>query len=104
MDADMKNRKITGSQSRWVIGVDLGKQRDYSAVAALEVFDAVYDERDPITYDFVRTRTHRVRGVERVRLGTPYPNVVRHVRDLAQRAPFAGNCTLVVDATGVGTP
>jgi hypothetical protein len=103
MKAD-KTKKITGSESRWVIGVDLGQRRDYSAVAALEVFDAVYDERDPISYDFVRTRTHRVRGVERVRLGTPYPDVVRHVRDLAQRPPFSGKCTLVVDGTGVGTP
>jgi hypothetical protein len=97
-------RKIIGHESRWVIGVDLGQKRDYSAVAALEVYDAVYDEREPITYDFVRERTHRVRGIERVRLGTPYPDIVRHLRDLAGRPELNGKCTLVVDATGVGAP
>ena len=45
-------RKMLGRESRWVIGVDLGQKRDYSAVAALEVFDAVYDERDPVTLIF----------------------------------------------------
>ena len=39
-----------------------------------------------------------------MRLGTPYPDVVRHVRDVAQAPPFLNKCTLVVDATGVGTP
>ena len=63
------DKKIMGSQSRWVIGVDSGQWRDYSAVAALEVYDAVYDEHDPITYGFKRRRTHMVRGVERVRVG-----------------------------------
>jgi len=104
MNADKNMKRIIGSQSRWVIGVDLGQRRDYSAVAAVEVFDAVYDQRDPFTADFIRSRSYRVRGVERVRLGTPYPDVVRHLRDVAQRTPLAGNCTLVVDATGVGAP
>ena len=62
------DRKMLGCESRWMVGVDLGQRRDYSAVAALELFDAVYDERD-----HVRLPDGRVRGIERVPLGTPYP-------------------------------
>jgi hypothetical protein len=39
-----------------------------------------------------------------VALGTPYPKVVEKLRDLARSHSIAGNCALVVDGTGVGTP
>jgi hypothetical protein len=91
-----------GSEARWVVGVDLGQRKDYSAVAALEVYDAVYDHRDPITHEFVRERKYRLRGIERVRLGTPYPDVVQHVRNVVNLPELQGRSTLVVDATGVG--
>jgi hypothetical protein len=87
-----------------VVGVDLGQKQDYSAVAALEVFDAVHDRRDPITQAFAQERSYRLRGVERVRLGTSYPDVARHVRDVVNMQAMQGRCTLVVDATGVGAP
>jgi hypothetical protein len=45
---------------------------------------------------------YRVRFLERVRLGTPYPDVVGRV--LLRRPALAGRCTLVMDATGVGAP
>ena len=41
--------------------------------------------------------------LERVELGTPYPDVVEHVSGLVADDRLAG-CTLVVDATGVGAP
>jgi hypothetical protein len=82
----------------------LGQRKDYSAIAALEVRDTVYDERNPVTMDFARERTFRVRGIERVRLGTAYPDVVQRVRDVVNLPEIQTRCTLVVDATGVGTP
>jgi hypothetical protein len=84
--------------------VDLGQAQDYSAVVALETYDATYDERDPITYSFVSERTYRLRGAQRVRLGTPYPEVASHLRDVVSLPELAGKSTLVVDATGVGKP
>jgi len=47
---------------------------------------------------------YRVRFLERVRLGTPYPDVVGRVREVLRRPALAGRCTLVMDATGVGAP
>jgi hypothetical protein len=54
--------RTLGSESRWVVGVDLGQKQDYSAVAALEVLDAVHDRRDPITQAFAQERSYRLRG------------------------------------------
>ena len=41
--------------------------------------------------------------LERVELGTPYPDVVAHVAELMSDARLKDS-TLVVDATGVGAP
>ena len=46
----------------------------------------------------------RLRYLERVPLGTPYPEVVERVRAMTRSAELAGQCQLVVDATGVGRP
>ncbi|HYP13022.1 MAG TPA: hypothetical protein VEQ63_03790 [Bryobacteraceae bacterium] len=96
--------RVLGTQSRWIVGVDLGQRQDYSAVAALEVHEAAYDERDPITADFRRELRYRVRLAERVQLETPYTELVRRLRAMTADAALAGKCTLVVDATGVGAP
>ncbi|HYI96373.1 MAG TPA: hypothetical protein VEX68_22710 [Bryobacteraceae bacterium] len=88
----------------YVVGLDLGQKRDYSAVAVLELAQTIYeDRRDPVTYDFVREECFRLVYLERVELGTPYPDVVEHVAGLVADERLA-DCTLVVDATGVGAP
>ncbi|HYP13596.1 MAG TPA: hypothetical protein VEQ63_06715 [Bryobacteraceae bacterium] len=97
-------KRIQGSQSRWVVGVDLGQRQDYSAVAALEDIEIEYDERDPITYVFRRERRYRLRLLNRVRLGTPYTDVVNRLRELVNTRELRDRCTLVMDATGVAGP
>jgi hypothetical protein len=69
----------------WWIGFDLGQAADYSALACIEQTGKQY----------------LLRHVERFPIGTPYPSVVVHVRELVSTPPLAG-CTLVPDATGVG--
>lgn len=80
------------------IGLDLGKRRDHSAIAVVERVEYRYayggGERGPAC----------VRYLERVPLGTPYPEVVAQVREIARWRGLAGDCALVVDATGVGAP
>jgi hypothetical protein len=53
---------------------------------------------------FLQERSYGLRSVERVRLCTSYPDVVRHVRDVVNLQAMQGRCTLVVGATGVGAP
>jgi hypothetical protein len=41
---------------------------------------------------------------ERLPLGTSYPDVVQHVRDVLNRPPLRDRCHLVIDESGVGRP
>jgi hypothetical protein len=71
-------------------GLDLGQVRDHSAMVIVErgAGDGPY----------------YVRYVERVRLGTPYPQVVEWVRRIGAQPEMQGRSALAVDATGVGAP
>jgi hypothetical protein len=42
--------------------------------------------------------------VERLGLGTPYAAVMARVREIVQSDALRGDCSLTVDATGVGNP
>ena len=68
----------------YIIGLDLGQSKDYTALAVIDKVDNDY----------------QVRKLERTR-GTPYPDVVTRVEEILEKVPDAA---LVVDATGVGAP
>jgi len=105
MNADKSfGLKIVSELPWYFIGLDLGQSRDYSALAVVERAEIFRDEMDWVHYERQRGRRFRVRYLQRVRLGTPYPDVVARVRSVAQGGAVAGRCTLVMDATGVGAP
>lgn len=95
-----------------LIGVDLGQQRDYTAISVVErvhvphgeLFNAeyhyrgrkVYAARQPVRLEY------RLRHLERPALGTPYPDVVSRIVELVKAV--GGSPVLVLDATGVGLP
>ena len=60
--------------------------------------------RDLVTWERRKEVSLRLRMVERVALGTPYPAVVERVREITGSSELAGRCVLVADATGVGRP
>ena len=88
------------------IGVDLGQRRDPSAIAVIDRVDwvagrfhqGVLTER-PVQGALI------VRHLERVKLGTPYAQVVERLVAVA-RHPCLANAKrrMTVDATGVGLP
>ena len=39
---------------------------------------------------------------ERLKLGTSYPDIVAHVREVLARPPLRDGCDLVIDESGVG--
>lgn len=88
----------------WVVGLDIGQRRDYSAIAVLNWVEEATGQRDPVTFDFIRRTRIRLRHVERIRLGTPFASVVDRVAAIIQSPTLRENCALVVDATGVGAP
>ena len=73
--------------SEFVVGVDLGQARDYTAIAVAEL---------------VGGGDQHLRHLERLPLGTPYPAVVERIAALVRALP--GDTDLVIDATGVGRP
>ena len=116
----------------YAVGVDLGQVQDYTAVAvvgldeaylaACRARDDAYDhlsraQKDP-HLDEVDLRimereideepesvpepVYEVRHLERLPLGTRYPEVVGRVKTLLSTPPLADEYALAVDATGVG--
>jgi len=76
------------------LGLDLGKLRDFTALAAVEQTVAPHSSRQWLA----------VRYLERASLGTPYMRVVQPVSEVTKRPVLNGLCHLTVDATGVGVP
>ena len=87
------------------IGVDLGQSHDHTAIAIVEKENA-REVNQPLLYNAQAPRLPNllVRRLERVPLGTRYPRIVEHIRNIAHEPLLAGRCTLVVDATGLGAP
>jgi hypothetical protein len=80
------------------LGIDIGKSQDHTAIAIVERADPHLAWLDP---EFDRLT---LRYAERVPLGTPYPQVVEHVRHIVTHEQLRGQCAIAVDATGVGAP
>ena len=66
----------------YFLGLDLGQRRDPAALALVERAEVLL-ELDRVTYERRRALRFRVSFLERVRLGTPYPNVVDRAPEVA---------------------
>jgi hypothetical protein len=79
---------------RFVMGVDLGTLRDYTAVVVVEK-----------SVDRADTVYHAVRFAHRLPQGLPYPAIVNTVGDAFCRLPRRPQpALLVIDSTGLGRP
>ena len=78
--------------------MDLGQRQDHTAIAVVERRESYQG------YQGSRFHSLGVRHVERVSLGTPYPAVVERVRRILGAPELAGQCSVTLDATGVGAP
>ncbi len=96
-----------------IVGVDLGQQRDYTAITVVErgyvpageMYNDEYYHRGNLIHAArqpVRLE-YRVRHLERPALGTSYVAVVRGVVELLKRLG-GEDAALAVDTTGVGRP
>lgn len=90
----------SGLQSRWFVGLDLGKTHDPTALAVLE--------RRPVAQG---KPAYHIHALQRFELDTPYTELITRVVALLNRPAKAGSntaplrgCTLGLDATGVGRP
>ena len=96
-----------------IVSVDLGQQRDYTAIAVVErgyvpagpLYNAhywykgrqIFSAREPVSLEY------RVRHLERPALGTSYVKVVERILELLESLGDR-ELVLAVDTTGVGRP
>src|ERR1019366_8274401 len=85
----------------YFVGADFGESRDYSAVAVIERAELKGDF-DPAVWAYEKKAALRLRYLERIALGTPYPEVVERVLQVTNGSKLADRCHLAVDGTGVG--
>jgi hypothetical protein len=85
------------------VGLDLGQVKDFVAVAVVERTE-VLGEWDASVYAHRKHVELRLRYLERMPLGTPYPTVAERVVKITRSDALAGRCVLAVDATCVGRP
>jgi hypothetical protein len=89
--------------NRYFVGVDLGQSRDFTAIAAVERVE-LQGGWEAAVWAWRKETKLRLRFLERVPLGTPYPEVVERVVQVTRSRNLAGRCHLAVDGTGVGRP
>ena len=88
---------------RYFVGVDLGQSRDFTAIAVVERAELQGDWAAAV-WAWRKEVKLRLRFLERVPLGTPYPEIVERVVQVTRSGQLAGRCYLAVDGTGVGRP
>jgi len=75
------------------LGLDLGQVQDHTALALVEWTETP-----------AGTRVHALRHLARLPLGTGYPAIVTHLKELMRTDELHDTTQLVADATGVGRP
>lgn len=107
--------------TEYLIGVDLGQAQDFTALVVLEVAKQDTGKIEP-DYQAIISKSmwtdriveaskpifekhYTVRHIDRLPIGTPYPEQVRQIAGLVRQIKQqGGSSTLVVDQTGVGRP
>lgn len=92
---------------KYLIGVDLGETRDYTATVVLgcgRELQVEEEDRYGRPEDAVYVWSYGVRLAERMPLHTKYPAVIRKIETLVQHQELFSRSTLIIDATGVGKP
>jgi hypothetical protein len=85
----------------YFIGLDLGQSHDFTAIAVVERA-VLKKEFDAALWAFRKEVQLQLRHLERVPIGTPYPDVVRRAVEITRSPKLTGPVHLAVDNTGVG--
>ncbi len=95
------------AQPAWLLGLDLGQRRDYSAFAVLELA-WTHTGRNAVTYEEVFQPSLNLCGLRRFPLGTSYasypPMVAWRIQQIRRRTDPGAPIRLAVDAGGPGIP
>lgn len=95
---------IDEASRRFFVGLDLGQRQDYTAIAVVERHTIKSVDLDAGTRSHREKVRYRCRCLRRLPLGLGYVEVVDKVISLMQSREFLDRSSLVVDASGVGSP
>src|ERR1700680_2855863 len=100
----VRRRSRNDEGPQFILGLDFGFSRDYTALALLE--RVAFNDTDGIDEGgTVRNRAqYLVRHLKRFRLRTEAPEIIAHVANTMQKRRLAGRTGLIVDGTGAGLP
>lgn len=111
-DIQRWNEQTEALPRGFVVGVDLGQSKDYTAIVVIErriatetTFARARFEPIPNVVERREVVHHSLVFLHRPALGTPYPKIIDQVRAILADLPTRPERpVLVVDATGVGRP
>ena len=86
----------------FVIGVDLGQARDYTAICILERFEELTGEAEKGRW--ARRVRYEMPHLKRPSLGTSYPEIIELLKSLIARLPRHERLKILLDRTGCGRP
>ena len=86
----------------FIVGVDLGQARDYTAICILERFEKLTGVAEKGRWT-TRVR-YEMPYLERPSLGTSYPAIIDRLKSLIARLPPHERHRVLVDRTGCGRP
>ena len=104
------------TDSKFIIGLYLGQVNYFTAIVVLERLQEIYTRLEPVSGRDRRIVTkwreansyseaiYHARHVERVKLGTSYPDIVERVQTLVKSPEIADRYLVAIDHTGVGRP
>jgi len=86
----------------FIIGVDLGQARDYTAICILERFEELTGEAAKGRW--TTAVRYAMPHLERPPLGTSYPDITERLKEMIAGLPDHKRLKIVVDRTGCGRP
>ena len=89
---------------RFYVGLDIGKQQDYTAIAIAEKMLARSHDLNWRGDNFIVQNLYQLRHLQRFPLKTPYPVIVEKIARMMDEPRLARDGKLIMDATGVGEP
>jgi hypothetical protein len=100
--------KFVKPVDRFIVGLDIGKSVDPTAICILHHKIVGLDKyTNYLKKGFSKqhaSESFHVVHLERLPLHTPYPQQVHHVKALLSRPPLSERTPLIMDDTGVGRP
>ena len=86
----------------FIIGVDLGQARDYTAISVLERFEELTGKAEKGRW--TTAVRYEMPHLERPPLGTSYPAIIERLKVLKRQLPAHKRLKILVDQTGCGRP